>query len=768
MKTRVLINKPEQVLIEPAYCMEKNFEEINIEEISPTMHIIPHYGITLKAVEDKNISNILESFNLQKDVKSVDYSLEEGKSDKLFFQYLGEEDQEAEGDFREDVEKVPYLKKSGEHDIYIRSMISKKRYSFDSCFELKWFFPVSPFADIKEYLCLLIPGPKRIYENVLGEGVFKLSVSTKGIITIYELTCSDDEQNKKWEKRYSFKIPKYSGNLDYHHLRIYFKKNIIKNSNKVGHFVFKYELHTSDHESSVCQNDSIFTYDIYDDSGQEEIFSHTEHLRVDVNKKYTPIFYAGIVTLEDLGSFKESGVVLPFIPTTDTPIVLEWYGRNLENGRISSEISFEEDSGKEILLEPLDVGDGYARYPVQKCLGKYVATLRIDRNRSDYPVVESIKISREGVVETKNNEVLLLEQVREVNIFENEENISRAAIVQGLMKSSNDQSFSSYPISIEQVYDDGSSLQIFRGYVSEIQREYISNELIKYTIYANDMHQRLREQFIPVKFNWCYDRSTLDENRRMTSFKVTDMIKYLLLWCGFSESEIDIADSENRLSVESEKQLIMNPHLDICKYIKKISRDHLSGMVVFQPELGENGKWVLKKFVKPEKSSVFGKFYSGVPPSNVPISGHIKRTIGRLKKTEKAPRSSQICIYGLIGSIQDKNSSRFSYILNERPDRKKATLRRFATYPIFESALRDDKDIKVLADFYRDKYCYSQIEFSFTTLDAQNDIHPDRILMPGDIVLVQDELCIINFIRIFYNKDELPFYDISCKQIASL
>lgn len=78
-------------------------------------------------------------------------------------------------------------------------------------------------------------------------------------------------------------------------------------------------------------------------------------------------------------------------------------------------------------------------------------------------------------------------------------------------------------------------------------------------------------------------------------YKVTDVIRYALLWAGFGPSAIDVPDLPQRLwpAMGDAEALMMDPLADLWELIYKLAKDYLGWHIVWCGNSGTDGMWRL-------------------------------------------------------------------------------------------------------------------------------------------------------------------------------
>ena len=144
-----------------------------------------------------------------------------------------------------------------------------------------------------------------------------------------------------------------------------------------------------------------------------------------------------------------------------------------------------------------------------------------------------------------------------------------------------------------------------------------------YQLSMMGMHMRLSEKVTP-NFG-VFGQDPADTAGR--PYKVTDVIRALLLQCGFASAQVDIPDLSYRLWPGNSGSLddqIIQPGADICECILRLCRNMLGCYLWFNPNNGSTGKWQLLFATQPNMDGTFTPVYNFVttpPAGKVPTYG---------------------------------------------------------------------------------------------------------------------------------------------------
>ena len=111
--------------------------------------------------------------------------------------------------------------------------------------------------------------------------------------------------------------------------------------------------------------------------------------------------------------------------------------------------------------------------------------------------------------------------------------------------------------------------------------------------------------------------------------KVTDVIRRLLLFCGFTSAQVDIPDLSVRLwpgNSNSIDDQVIQPGADIADCILRLTRNYLGAYLWWNPNNGSSGKWQLLFGTQPASDGTFTPVYnfvtSGPPQSARTVPTH--------------------------------------------------------------------------------------------------------------------------------------------------
>lgn len=112
------------------------------------------------------------------------------------------------------------------------------------------------------------------------------------------------------------------------------------------------------------------------------------------------------------------------------------------------------------------------------------------------------------------------------------------------------------------------------------------------------MWQLVREALSPCRFDWNGldpESPKTEENPNGLPYKATDALLTMLGWCGFPSSMIatDEFDLPLRLWSNGGQELFVEPFAPLDEFIERIARDWLGMRLIFDPAVGDYGKWRL-------------------------------------------------------------------------------------------------------------------------------------------------------------------------------
>ena len=189
----------------------------------------------------------------------------------------------------------------------------------------------------------------------------------------------------------------------------------------------------------------------------------------------------------------------------------------------------------------------------------------------------------------------------------------------------------SMPIRIETTYDGINKCILFRGYVQKAVRHiksapinngFVQNAFSTYELMCNGPWQLLKENFHEGQAEVLYEVNPEEMDDLGKGRKVTEIISSFLTKAGFvreggtitaDEAMQDIPDVDIRIFGFGKNQLyVVNPLDDIQKVIESMLRDYLGGYLIWDNNLGLNGKWVYKD---PPQATDIPKavFYTSLP-----------------------------------------------------------------------------------------------------------------------------------------------------------
>ncbi len=748
-KTRIFVDTPESVLVEPPYCMHRESGEMHPSEGASTRDIsyIENIGWQLALVES---STSATNFHLPSGMESVCYTSNKNIEHLLFQKSDDSNTWDTSVNCWKD--DIPPINLTDEPYKLSRCSITKNTFNSNSSFTIKWFFPSSKLITLENILCCYFSGPISKSEDHIGTGNYALSIHSNGSATLYELILHPTDGKKYIIKD---KIKLYGKNLcsGFHTIRIETRINNIKHSQTEGFITIQY----------LPQDESISHRETYQLSVEHNNWDETRAYKtlpavLDVRDDINPLFYAAGTNFCREGILEDTPSVLPFTPKYDEPLSLEIVADIPEGCTIESSLKCVHQDGTTQILKSTSSDKLHATYSVQKDSCGYTPIFTLRGNGTESPRIHSYRLIRAGtsaVTKGKNLELTGVEQIQLEQSSETVGNGSGKIVIHDINGDQEELlncAGKSVRIGIDVIGSGYSNL--FRGYVKQVIKKHISPRYSKIELELIGVEQRIMEQNVPVRYNWCYDASTLDSHGKMECYKITDIIRYLLHWCGFRDNEIDIPELNIRMKTSHSKFLLMDAYIHIGNFIQKLAAEYLNSMVIFKSTQSDSGCWQLRSLNDTEEEVKPIAHFSTSLNNEIIHESLPTGSIGKnsLMVNIFPPAASNVTVFGISGSTSDGKPKRFS--ITREPEEESSSLGRYVGHQMIDTSLHCPERGENIANHYYHLICKEirTAEFTSQLLTISHD-SAERILLPGDSILMNGTPWIINSIQVFYNKD---------------
>lgn len=271
-----------------------------------------------------------------------------------------------------------------------------------------------------------------------------------------------------------------------------------------------------------------------------------------------------------------------------------------------------------------------------------VATLTSSDNRALSPTVKSYKVYRDAytastgttayefVTDSSGGNTAITKAVTGIQITGAERDISHEmAIIKGADLTGSYSTLklrSGIPVNIYTEYDPldaTKKLYLFDGYVTPTDTAPIpggktlssgpNKVLPAANAYTLDLHcvgkwKRLKElTFAVISQLWLAGDGQ--------TWKVTDLVSAILLWAGFSSSQINIPDDPLKLYGQGGDSFFgFEPMANALDVIQRLLFEYLGWFLVWDRNVGTSGQWIALKQVRGPNYTNVAAFVTGAPP----------------------------------------------------------------------------------------------------------------------------------------------------------
>jgi|GEM_PF-4850287 len=508
-------------------------------------------------------------------------------------------------------------------------------------------------------------------------------------------------------------------------------------------------------------------------------------LRRDIRGAYqisTAVYPTSAILIDDSFSF-------PFFPTPAEPIALGWFSDESASDTISGTLL---DSNTRLgLTQTGSIG----RFPLYSpTFGKrdYAAQFSFVGDGTSSPTLFSFRAQRDGVLQATIAPELALEaQAISVELDSTSLDLGfehlTVEIEDALGQLTSMMSRGEHRIRLESdVLGSGGSerIGIFAGYVRSpesvlrgVQESvaYPSAQFETLHLHAIGVWARLSEAVSPIRFDYGLDFNSLDSNGRPLPFLVTDVLVSLFALAGFGTDQVSISPSTVRLHQSSDLSgWILEPQVSIGDFIVRLAREFLNSSLLFDPNLGEFGKWRLISLIP---GGSIASFTSVAPLGKLDHDinslsagqGMIRK--GSLVTRTIAPAANVICAYGIGGAWGSHyvptllkqvlvNVKSFDFGAIESSDLSSVDYLGYAK-PMFAyiPSCSTGDALSYSARRLYDQLCHGQSTYAWqsqliTTTDPDDVLYTGlRVLRAGDLVAVNSQMCQITSLKVNYKKD---------------
>jgi hypothetical protein len=392
------------------------------------------------------------------------------------------------------------------------------------------------------------------------------------------------------------------------------------------------------------------------------VASHDCQLRVDISRELRGVeFCVGVAKYKATGTltcdkFKHGGLSISTGVDTDHPYVLQW-NAYIPTG--SSDVTgcavdlklYSAVTNAEIST-PVVVNSYTKNYPLPANFTDsmyVVATLTASTSRKRSPTLISYKVYRDALygntgmtgvdftTDSSGGKNVLTRVISEFQMYGAERDVSHEmATIKGadlLGTYTPLRTRSGIPAMVWTQYDPADAtkrLYLFDGYVSptdtipipgggssaiNAKRGITKKASYMFDLQANGKWQRLKE------YNFTATQQLMQKydsvSGTYTPWKVTELVAFILSWCGFDSSQIDITDSPIVVWTKNGDPWFGNaPNINLLDAIQDLLYTYLGSFLVWDRALGTYGKWRVLPQVRAPYTNVAAFVTTGPPQTD--------------------------------------------------------------------------------------------------------------------------------------------------------
>lgn len=455
-----------------------------------------------------------------------------------------------------------------------------------------------------------------------GLGQYCIQIYGNGIASLFEKRADSSWVMRMW---FRYGTVKSTGSM--HSIEIY----------KVGYAsVGKFGI--SGYMKFVCSDSVGLSVE-----GNGVDWSYNKHGTLSSTNKSAPVYYASCMNTKpptqeapvrvscriDLrlmwsiyGAIRPSSAVLqddnfslPFYPRTipattgdDGVLTLYWFGDTPSGCSIEGKL-YRADTGAELTALAGGSGANYKSYAPALNVCTYYAKFTFTTNGVDTPTLQSYSVARPSVTMSSTEVEDEFSVVRGISLVGTERDPKHESANVVISNLNNDATLlrtrGSIPFRVEIEWqpdvDTADRCVLFKGFTGRVtakRRTKIAQNtaaprstadvFYEYQVQGTGMYQALREQVNPYNRRLWNDAESLP-------FKVTDVLRDLLLSAGFTSSQIDIDDLPIRAFGHggSGAAQTLDILADLGQTIFGLQNKYLGHFILYDPNSGTAGQWVL-------------------------------------------------------------------------------------------------------------------------------------------------------------------------------
>ena len=366
----------------------------------------------------------------------------------------------------------------------------------------------------------------------------------------------------------------------------------------------------------LTSHDTVYKVPIYGDAPA----SQDCQLRVDVRRDLRGIdFWVAAPHYFSSGYLIDDFITTPGLFSNNNPFTLEWKTVN-NGGSIDAELHYINPAdNSDVTMTPLAPGTNNKKMYAAPSYGtsgpptQYYVKFSFTATATASPYLQAFKLYRSALYNATgttpfeirsggDNPQVITKAATEFSIIGPDRDITHeTATIHGadLLNNMTVLRTRSFPVRIETEYDSSDSskrLILFDGIAQRVDQDRLRGgarpsgfpvrNAYRFTINANGPWQRLQEQ------NFVNVLQTMFNYSDGLPFKATDMVKAILQWAGYPDSEINIPDSPIRLWGKNASSWIgLEPYFNAADVIQRIMYEYLGWTLIRDYNAGSHGKW---------------------------------------------------------------------------------------------------------------------------------------------------------------------------------
>lgn len=540
-----------------------------------------------------------------------------------------------------------------------------------------------------ELYTVYFSGPAGTTENFIGKGEYCLKLRGLGYAVLYERkrtrASSDIDSNYSWRVTDSFEWCRPDNIAGAAH-KIVIHPIVSTGRPPYRNGAIVFEFSQTDRAYAAQVPVSLLAYQAQFSATRRYTYvvprwktadnpsTQAVPVRVDQRRNLRSMVQVSGYKYPTTGSIQDDPFSLPFYPSTRRDFVLQWQAKLPAGCTITGKL-FNATTGLELTLVSSTSSSKTYSCPdkVRGYYAKFDFTGTGDATGSLY----SYKVTRNGVLEEVGpgefEPSFPAQAMSSLSITGPEADPSHESVSFVLNDLADNmpriKNRAYFPIVVETEYDTDPSKRcvLIKAHTARISGQqkgsagrglgagqaslYPAPKWKRYTVSAFGEWQRLSEQLSQVRWSWWQDPAAPEG----VPYKVTDIIRTVLNWCGYLPEDVDVPDLGIRLFTTNQEDQHVEPLTNLGEYVVRIARDYLGYFLIFDGNAGTRGKWRLRPptvgpytpLAKFQTAGAgVGKFQHYLPsyPQSPPTGFIVK---GSLETWKKKPEANVVIVSGV-------------------------------------------------------------------------------------------------------------------------